>query len=70
MMTNDSVGIDISKDFLDAHRQLDRAAARFPDDLRKVPRRPEEPNLAFPKRSWWTHPCLRAAIWRMSVHRP
>ena len=31
MMTNDSVGIDISKDFLDAHRQLDRAAARFPN---------------------------------------
>ena len=31
MMTNDSVGIDISKDFLDAHRQLDGAAARFPN---------------------------------------
>lgn len=31
MMTNDSMGIDISKDFLDVHRQLDCAAARFPN---------------------------------------
>ena len=29
MMTNDSLGIDISKDFLDVHRQLDGSAARF-----------------------------------------
>lgn len=28
-MTNDSIGIDISKDFLDAHRLNDGAAARF-----------------------------------------
>ena len=31
MMTDDSIGIDISKDFLDVHRQLDGAAARFPN---------------------------------------
>lgn len=31
MMTNDSIGIDISKDFLDAHRLSDGAAARFPN---------------------------------------
>jgi len=29
MMTNDSMGVDISKDFLDLHRQLDGSAARF-----------------------------------------
>ena len=29
MKTNDSIGIDISKDFLDVHRQRDGAAARF-----------------------------------------
>jgi transposase len=29
MMTNDSMGVDISKEFLDVHRQLDCAAARF-----------------------------------------
>ena len=28
-MTNDSMGVDISKDFLDLHRQLDGSAARF-----------------------------------------
>ena len=31
MMISDSIGIDISKDFLDAHRQCDGAAARFPN---------------------------------------
>ena len=31
MMTDDSIGIDISKDFLDAHRLSDGAAARFPN---------------------------------------
>ena len=30
MMTDDSIGIDISKDFLDAHRLSDGSAARFP----------------------------------------
>lgn len=30
-MTNNSIGIDISKDFLDAHRLSDGAAARFPN---------------------------------------
>ncbi|WP_245417927.1 IS110 family transposase [Cohaesibacter celericrescens] len=30
MMTNDSIGIDISKDFLDAHRLSNGASARFP----------------------------------------
>ena len=30
-MTNDSIGIDISKDFLDAHRLNDGAAKRFPN---------------------------------------
>lgn len=29
MMSNDNIGIDVSKDFLDAHRQRDGAAARF-----------------------------------------
>ena len=29
MMTNDNIGIDISKDFLDAHRLSNGAAARF-----------------------------------------
>jgi len=29
MMTDNSIGIDISKDFLDAHRLSDGAAARF-----------------------------------------
>ena len=29
MMTDDSIGIDISKDFLDAHRLNDGAAERF-----------------------------------------
>lgn len=31
MMTDDSIGIDISKDFLDAHRLSDGGAARFPN---------------------------------------
>lgn len=31
MMTTDSIGVDISKDFLDVHRQRDGAAARFPN---------------------------------------
>jgi transposase len=31
MMTNNSIGIDISKDFLDAHRLIDGAATRFPN---------------------------------------
>ncbi len=31
MMTNNSIGIDISKDFLDAHRERDGATARFPN---------------------------------------
>ena len=30
MMINDSIGIDISKDFLDAHRLSNGASARFP----------------------------------------
>ena len=31
MMTNNSIGIDISKEFLDAHRERDGTAARFPN---------------------------------------
>jgi transposase len=34
MMTNDSIGIDISKDFLDAHRLSDGGTATFPNSLR------------------------------------
>jgi len=34
MMTNDSIGIDISKDFLDAHRLSDGGTAIFPNSLR------------------------------------
>jgi transposase len=32
MMTDDSIGIDISKDFLDAHRLNDGTAKRFPNE--------------------------------------
>ena len=31
MMTNDSIGIDISKDFFDAHRLSDGGTACFPN---------------------------------------
>ena len=31
MMTNDNIGIDISKDFLDVHRLSDGGAARVPN---------------------------------------
>ena len=31
MMTSDSIGIDISKDFLDAHRLSDGVVGRFPN---------------------------------------
>ena len=34
MMTNGSIGIDISKDFLDAHRLSDGYTATFPNSLR------------------------------------
>lgn len=31
-MTNDTIGVDISKDHLDAHRMSDGASRRFPND--------------------------------------
>ena len=36
MMTDNSIGIDISKDFLDAHRLIDGAAARFQNSPSQV----------------------------------
>jgi hypothetical protein len=34
MITNDSIGIDISKDFLDAHRLSDGSTGTFPNSAR------------------------------------